>query len=79
MINLYPPPNVNAGNSAAGYNYVTEPVRALNETKLDVRLDQAFTASDNAFARFSYDQARYLCARRRARAVPGGRQCIRQQ
>ena len=58
MINLYPPPNVNAGVAGASYNYVTEPVRALNETKLDIRLDQAFTASDNAFARFSYDQAR---------------------
>jgi hypothetical protein len=58
MIELYPPPNANAGVAGASYNYVTEPVRALNETKFDVRLDQAFTASDNAFARFSYDQAR---------------------
>ena len=45
MINLYPPPNVNAGVAGASYNYVTEPVRALNETKFDIRLDQAFTAS----------------------------------
>ncbi len=58
MINLYPPPNVNFGVANASYNYVTEPVRALNETKFDVRLDQTFTATDNAFARFSYDQAR---------------------
>ncbi|MGD1108072.1 MAG: hypothetical protein ABR865_13590, partial [Terracidiphilus sp.] len=57
MINLYPPPNANAGVADASYNYVTEPVRALNETKFDARLDQTFSASDNAFARFSYDQA----------------------
>ncbi len=57
MIDLYPPPNVNSGVSGASYNYVTEPVRSLNETKFDARLDQTFTASDNAFARFSYDQA----------------------
>ncbi len=57
MINLYPPPNANAGVLNASYNYVTEPVRSLNETKFDIRLDQTFTASDNAFARFSYDQA----------------------
>ena len=30
---------------------------ALNETKFDVRLDHTLTASDNLFARFSYDQA----------------------
>ncbi len=65
MINLYPPPNVNADVAAASYNYVTEPVRVLNETKFDGRLDQAFTASDNLFARFSYDQARFSFA-------PGG-------
>ncbi len=57
MIGLYPPPNVNAGVAGASYNYVTEPVRSLNETKFDARVDQTFTASDNAFARFSYDQA----------------------
>ena len=57
MINLYPTPNANAGVSDASYNFVTEPVRALNETKFDGRLDQTFTASDTAFARFSYDQA----------------------
>jgi hypothetical protein len=64
MINLYPPPNVNSGVSGASYNYVTEPVRALNETKFDARLDQTFTASDIGFARFSYDQARVF--------APGG-------
>ncbi len=55
MMNLYPPTNAN--NSTSGYNYVAEPVRVLNETKFDGRLDHALTASDNLFARFSYDQA----------------------
>ncbi len=57
LINLYPPTNANSGVVNASYNYVDEPVRDLNETKFDARLDQEFTASDNAFARFSYDQA----------------------
>jgi hypothetical protein len=63
LMNLYPPvdpnnpKNLPVGSSASGYNYVTEPVRALNETKFDVRLDQTFTDKDNAFGRFSYDQA----------------------
>ncbi|HEV2575703.1 MAG TPA: carboxypeptidase-like regulatory domain-containing protein [Acidobacteriaceae bacterium] len=55
MINIYPAPNAN--NATAGYNYVNEPVRSLNETKFDVRLDETLTTSDNLFARFSYDQA----------------------
>jgi hypothetical protein len=55
MIDIYPKPN--ASNASSGYNYVNEPVRKLNETKFDVRLDQTLTASDNLFARFSYDQA----------------------
>jgi hypothetical protein len=57
LLNVYPAPNANAGNPNASYNYVNEPVRKLNETKFDVRLDQTLTAKDNAFARFSYDQA----------------------
>ncbi len=57
MINFYPTPNANAGASGASFNYVTEPVRALNETKFDGRLDETLTAADNLFARFSYDQA----------------------
>ncbi|MEI9968067.1 MAG: carboxypeptidase-like regulatory domain-containing protein [Terracidiphilus sp.] len=64
MIGFYPAPNANLGVQGASYNYVTEPVRALNETKFDARVDQTFTASDNAFARFSYDQARVF--------APGG-------
>ena len=62
MMGYYPPPNAN--NANAGYNYVTEPVRSLNETKFDARLDHALSAADNAFARFSYDQAYSF--------VPGG-------
>jgi hypothetical protein len=57
MINLYPVPNANAGNPTASYNYVNEPVRSLDETKFDGRLDQTLSAKDNLFGRFSYDQA----------------------
>jgi len=53
LINIYPAPNVSGGS----YNFVNEPVRILNETKFDVRLDETLTASDNLFGRFSYDQA----------------------
>jgi Carboxypeptidase regulatory-like domain len=55
MMNVYPAPNAN--NPDAGYNYVNIPVRELDETKFDVRLDHTFSSADNAFARFSYDQA----------------------
>jgi hypothetical protein len=57
LINIYPVPNANAGVSGASYNFVNEPVRRLNETKFDTRVDETLSASDNAFARFSYDQA----------------------
>jgi Carboxypeptidase regulatory-like domain len=62
MINFYPLPNAN--NSALGFNFVNEPVRKLDETKFDIRLDHNFSSNDNAFARFSYDQATSF--------VPGG-------
>jgi len=62
MINLYPTPN--ASNATDNYNYVNEPVRSLNETKFDVRLDHTLSSKDNIFGRFSYDQA--------ASYVPGG-------
>jgi hypothetical protein len=55
MINLYPAPNAN--NASSGYNYVNEPVRELDETKFDTRLDYTVSTKDNAFGRFSYDQA----------------------
>lgn len=55
MMNLYPAPNAN--NAEAGYNFVDTPVRSLNETKFDIRLDHNFSKGDSVFARFSYDQA----------------------
>ncbi len=55
MINLYPAPN--ASNAAAGYNFVNTPVRELDETKFDGRLDHNFSNADSLFGRFSYDQA----------------------
>jgi hypothetical protein len=63
LMDLYPPVNpanpkeAPAGSAALGYNYVTEPVRSLDESKFDVRLDQTITSKDTAFGRFSYDQA----------------------
>ena len=62
LINLYPLPNAN--NAALGYNYVSEPVRKLNEGKFDFRIDENISAKDSLFARFSYDQATSY--------VPGG-------
>ncbi|MGA2672781.1 MAG: carboxypeptidase-like regulatory domain-containing protein [Terracidiphilus sp.] len=64
MMKIYPAPNANAGNPNASYNYVNEPVRTLNETKFDVRLDHTLSSKDNLFGRFSYDQASSF--------VPGG-------
>jgi hypothetical protein len=60
MVALYPEPNI-TGHS---YNYVNSPVRKLDETKFDIRLDHNFSSSDTMFARFSYDQA--------SSYVPGG-------
>ncbi|HXJ07494.1 MAG TPA: carboxypeptidase-like regulatory domain-containing protein [Candidatus Acidoferrum sp.] len=62
LIALYPEPNAN--NPGNNFNFVSEPVRTLDETKFDVRLDQTFSSSDTAFARFSYDQA--------SSYIPGG-------
>jgi Carboxypeptidase regulatory-like domain len=62
LINLYPTPN--ASNAASGFNFVNEPVRSLDETKFDIRLDHNFSSADTVFARFSYDQATSY--------VPGG-------
>ena len=62
MINFYPFPNTSNGGTA--FNFVSEPVRKLDETKFDIRLDHNFSNADNMFARISYDQA--------ASYVPGG-------
>ncbi|MGB8474057.1 MAG: carboxypeptidase regulatory-like domain-containing protein [Candidatus Acidiferrum sp.] len=62
LMNLYPTPN--ASNQAASYNFVSEPVRKLDETKFDVRLDHNFSINDTVFGRFSYDDA--------VSYVPGG-------
>ena len=61
-INLYPLPNAN--NASLGYNFVSEPVRKLNEGKFDIRIDENLTKNDTLFSRFSYDQATSY--------VPGG-------
>jgi hypothetical protein len=65
LMNLYPLPNaISAANTLSGFNFVNEPVRSLNETKFDIRLDHTLSSSDNLFSRFSYDQA--------VSYVPGG-------
>jgi len=64
LINLYPFPTPNANNPGLGINFVSAPVRKLDETKFDIRLDHTFSSKDMAFARFSYDQA--------VSYVPGG-------
>jgi hypothetical protein len=61
MVNLFPIPNITGNDS---YNYVNEPVRKLDETKFDIRLDHNFSLSDTMFIRLSYDQAFSV--------VPGG-------
>jgi len=62
LINLYPLPNTN--NPALGYNYVSQPVRKLDEGKFDIRVDENLSSKDSMFSRFSYDQAQSY--------VPGG-------
>src|SRR5882672_3427235 len=61
MMKLYPPPNA-TGNSS--FNFTSAPVRKLDETKFDIRVDHNFSGADSLFARFSYDQA--------SSYVPGG-------
>jgi hypothetical protein len=62
LIDLYPLPNAN--NPALGYNYVSEPVRTLDEGKFDFRVDENLSTKDTFFARYSWDQAQSY--------VPGG-------
>src|SRR6266478_2798096 len=65
LMNLYPLPNaISAANTANGFNFLNVPVRSLNETKFDIRLDHTLSSADNLFSRFSYDQA--------VSYVPGG-------
>jgi hypothetical protein len=61
VIQLYPTPNA---IGSAGFNYVDQPTRKLNEGTWDFRLDHNFSSKDSVFARFSYDQATNF--------VPGG-------
>lgn len=53
LLKLYPEPNV----TGQSYNFAAAPVRKLDETKLDVKVDHTISSSDTLFARFSYDQA----------------------
>jgi hypothetical protein len=62
MINLYPTGDPTF--STLGTNYASVPVRRLDESEFDVRLDHNITSNDTIFARFSYDQATSY--------VPGG-------
>jgi hypothetical protein len=61
LLKLYPLPTPGA---SSGVNYVSDPVRKLDEKKFDVKLNQNFSTKDSALARFSYDQANSY--------VPGG-------
>jgi hypothetical protein len=62
LMAFYPEPNAN--DPGTNTNFINEPVRSLDETKFDVRLDHSFSSSDNGFVRVSYDQANSY--------VPGG-------
>jgi hypothetical protein len=64
LINLYPAPNANLGCTSCSFNFVSQPVRSLDETKFDVRVDHNISNNDSVFGRFSYDQANSY--------VPGG-------
>jgi hypothetical protein len=61
MINLYP---TGSDTFINGINFANVPVRKLNESELDVRVDHHFSSKDSVFARFSYDQATSF--------IPGG-------
>ena len=67
MLNIYPCPSIGpssaacpnsqAGSVNSNFNYVNEPVRSLNDTKFDGRLDHTLSSADTLFGRFSYEQA----------------------
>jgi hypothetical protein len=54
MLNYFPLPNVPGVLSA---NYVDVPRENYSDNEFDLRVDEVFSASDRAFARFSWDQA----------------------
>ena len=54
MLSYFPLPNAPGVLSA---NYVDVPRENYSDNEFDFRLDQVFSASDRAFARFSWDQA----------------------
>lgn len=54
MLSFFPLPNVPGVLSA---NYVDVPNQILNDNEFDFRIDQIFSGTDRAFARFSRDQA----------------------
>ena len=62
MMKMYPV--ANAVDTSTLTNYSNVPVRKLDETSFDIRLDHNFSTKDSVFARFSYDQATSF--------VPGG-------
>ena len=62
MMKMYP--TSGTPNFSTLTNYSNVPVRSLNEASFDIRLDHNFSAKDQVFARFSYDQA--------VSFVPGG-------
>jgi hypothetical protein len=53
MINFFPLPNISNPNG----NFVSSPVKKLDEGEFDVRIDHNISSKDSLFARFSYDQA----------------------
>jgi hypothetical protein len=63
VANLYPAPTPGIASNA-GFNYLNQPVRSLNEGTWDVRIDHNISSKDQIFGRFSYDQATNF--------VPGG-------
>ncbi len=62
MMKMYPQPNVINFNTLTNFSNV--PVRSLNDSEFDVRLDHTFSGRDSIFGRFSYDQATSF--------IPGG-------
>jgi len=54
LLNLFPLPNV--PGVLAG-NYISSPVKTIDERSFNIRLDHRFSGQDSVFARFAYDQA----------------------